>query len=97
MEFQIMRRLYGKEYAGCCSGEGANNDHANLPAFDRRLREYLKSTRPSGMLIEYQNFFSTQFASQKQHDSGSSQLVVTSNAWVFATIALPLTIVMVAT
>ncbi|MCJ1475517.1 hypothetical protein MMC13_004180 [Lambiella insularis] len=40
------------------------------------------------------NFFSTQFVSQKQNGE-SSQLVVATNAWLFAAISVPLTVLTV--
>lgn len=38
-----------------------------------------------------QNFFSTQFVTQKQ-DGNSSHVVLISNAWLFAAICVPLTL-----
>ncbi|KAF6234581.1 hypothetical protein HO173_007207 [Letharia columbiana] len=38
------------------------------------------------------NFFSTQFVSQEQHEGGSNRTVVSSNAWLFAAISIPLTL-----
>lgn len=38
------------------------------------------------------NFFSTQFVSQEQRDGGSNRTVVSSNAWLFAVISIPLTL-----
>ena len=45
----------------------------------------------SCLLTKRQNFFSTQFVGQEQADSGAKTLVVTSNAWLFAAISVPLT------
>jgi len=45
----------------------------------------------SCLLINYQNFFSTQFVGQEQPDGGAKRLVVTSNTWLFAAISVPLT------
>ena len=43
-------------------------------------------------LMTWQNFFSTEFVSQKQQSSGSMEVVVSSNAWLFAAISVPLTL-----
>lgn len=39
-----------------------------------------------------QNFFSTQFVSQLQHEGRRNEVVVSSNAWLFAAISVPLTL-----
>lgn len=44
------------------------------------------------MLTILQNFFSTQFVSQEQHDGSRNEVVVSSNAWLFAAICVPLTL-----
>ena len=44
------------------------------------------------MLMTWQNFFSTEFVGQKQRSSGSMEVVVSSNAWLFAAISVPLTL-----
>lgn len=43
------------------------------------------------LMIVKQNFFSTQFVSQKEV-GGSTKLVVTENVWVFVAVTLPFTI-----
>ncbi|KAL9136704.1 MAG: hypothetical protein Q9175_002081 [Cornicularia normoerica] len=47
---------------------------------------------PVYSLMRFQNFFSTQFVSQEQHQGGSNRTVVSSNAWLFAAISIPLTL-----
>ena len=42
------------------------------------------------------NFFSTQFVNQQQQDGGRQELIVASNAWLFAAISVPLTVVTLA-
>ena len=43
-----------------------------------------------------QNFFSTQFVSQEQGAGGSSKVIVLSNAWLFAAVSVPLTLITLA-
>lgn len=43
-------------------------------------------------LTHVQNFFSTQFVGQEQEAGGSNKVVVSSNAWLFAAVSVPLTI-----
>ena len=47
---------------------------------------------PMYSLMRCQNFFSTQFVSQEQNKGGSNRTVVSSNAWLFAAISIPLTL-----
>ena len=46
----------------------------------------------SFLLTLLQNFFSTQFVGQEQEPGGSNKVVVSSNAWLFAAVSVPLTI-----
>lgn len=43
-----------------------------------------------------QNFFSTQFVGQEQGAGGSNKVIVSSNAWLFAAVSVPLTLVTLA-
>ena len=44
------------------------------------------------MFTNFQSFFSTQFVSQQQASGGGTILVIAANAWLFAAIAVPLTL-----
>ena len=43
-----------------------------------------------------QNFFSTQFVGQEQGAGGSNKVIVSSNAWLFAAVSVPLTLITLA-
>lgn len=48
------------------------------------------------LLTLLQNFFSTQFVGQEQGAGGSNKVIVSSNAWLFAAVSVPLTLVTLA-
>ena len=48
------------------------------------------------LLTLLQNFFSTQFVGQEQGVGGSNKVIVSSNAWLFAAVSVPLTLVTLA-
>lgn len=83
----------GEKYKRRSCSKGFDNYRSYIPTYHNSRREHNFSSKHGALSNNSKSFFSTQFV----HTNNMGNMAVSANAWLLAAIAVPLTIITIAT
>ena len=86
-------RIPGEKYKRRSCSKGLDNHRSYISTYHNSRREHNFSSKHGALSNNSKSFFSTQFV----HTNNMGNMAISANAWLLAAIAVPLTIITIAT